>query len=181
MPTESPERGTENAPLSLGADSGTPGIALRPALSQNSDAVADLLWRVRQQSLDCIPAPVHSLEEMRRWMRAVAFVEYDVWLAEATEVLAGFMALRYPDWLEHLYIDAAATGAGLGSRLVDLAKSELGGRVQLWTFASNLGAQRFYERHGFVAVQRTDGDNEEGRPDIRYLYPAPECRSPRAD
>lgn len=172
MPTESPERGTENAPLSLGADSGTPGIALRPALAHDSDAVADLLWRVRQQSLDCIPAPVHSLEEMRRWMRAVAFVEYDVWLAEATEVLAGFMALRYPDWLEHLYIDSAFAGQGLGSRFVDLAKQELSGGVQLWTFQSNVGARRFYERHGFVPVQWTDGDNEEQAPDVRYVFTA---------
>jgi GNAT superfamily N-acetyltransferase len=172
MPTESPERGTENAPLSLGADSGTPGIALRPALLHDSDAVADLLWRVRQQSLDCIPAPVHSLEEMRRWMRAVAFVEYDVWLAEATEVLAGFMALRYPDWLEHLYIDSAFTGQGLGSRFVDLAKQELSGGVQLWTFQSNVGARRFYERHGFVPVQWTDGDNEEQATDVRYVFTA---------
>lgn len=172
MPTESSERGTDNAPLSLGADSGTPGIALRPARSQNSDAVADLLWRVRQQSLDCIPAPVHSLEDMRRWMRTVAFVEYDVWLAEATEVLAGFMALRYPDWLEHLYIDSAFTGQGLGSRFVDLAKQELSGGVQLWTFQSNIVARRFYERHGFVPVQWTDGDNEEQAPDVRYVFTA---------
>jgi hypothetical protein len=41
----------------------------------------------------------------------------------------------------------------------------------VWTFASNLGAQRYYERHGFVAVERTDGrDNEERAPDIRYVY-----------
>ena len=41
---------------------------------------------------------------------------------------------------------------------------------QLWTFQSNHGARRFYERHGFVAVQHTDGDNEEGAPDVRYEW-----------
>jgi hypothetical protein len=34
---------------------------------------------------------------------------------------------------------------------------------------SNLGAQRFYERHGFVEIMRTEGtDNEEHAPEIQY-------------
>lgn len=28
----------------------------------------------------------------------------------------------------------------------------------------------FYERHGFVEVRRTPGDNEEGEPDILYRW-----------
>jgi hypothetical protein len=31
------------------------------------------------------------------------------------------------------------------------------------------GAQCFYERHGFVETRRTEGDNEEGAPDILYV------------
>jgi hypothetical protein len=42
--------------------------------------------------------------------------------------------------------------------------------LQLWTFASNASAQRFYERHCFVETRRTDGDNEEGAPDILYAW-----------
>lgn len=103
-------------------------------------------------------------------MRAVAFVEYDVWVAAAKGELAGLMALRQPDWLEHLYIDSAFTGQGLGSRFVELAKQELSGGVQLWTFQSNVRARCFYERHGFVPVQWTDGDNEEREPDVRYVF-----------
>jgi hypothetical protein len=45
--------------------------------------------------------------------------------------------------------------------------------LQLWTFVSNLGAQRFYLRHGFVEVERTDGAaNEEHAPDILYEWSA---------
>jgi hypothetical protein len=41
--------------------------------------------------------------------------------------------------------------------------------VRLWCFQANSGARRFYERHGFVAVEFTDGhDNEEGCPDVLY-------------
>jgi hypothetical protein len=32
-------------------------------------------------------------------------------------------------------------------------------------------ARRFYERHGFVSVERTDGlHNEEREPDISYVW-----------
>jgi GNAT superfamily N-acetyltransferase len=81
------------------------------------------------------------------------------------------MVLRQPDWLEHLYIDASATNRGVGTRMVEVAKRELTAlQVQLWTFQSNTGARRFYERHAFVAVQTTDGDNEEQAPDVRYVW-----------
>jgi ribosomal protein S18 acetylase RimI-like enzyme len=63
------------------------------------------------------------------------------------------------------------TGCGIGSGLVELAKRERPDGLRLWTFASNTGAQRFYEAHGFVEAQRTDGrDNEEGAPDILYVW-----------
>lgn len=32
------------------------------------------------------------------------------------------------------------------------------------------GARRFYERHGFVVVDATEGDNEEGAPDVCYQW-----------
>jgi phosphinothricin acetyltransferase len=55
--------------------------------------------------------------------------------------------------------------------MLDVARSELtGDQIQLWTFQSNSGARRFYERHGFVAVQTTEGDNEEKAPDVRYVW-----------
>ena len=38
----------------------------------------------------------------------------------------------------------------------------------LWAFRVNTPALRFYERHGFVEVTRTDGSrNEENEPDVR--------------
>lgn len=43
--------------------------------------------------------------------------------------------------------------------------------LRLWTFVSNQGAQRFYQRHGFQEAERTDGArNEEGAPDIQYQW-----------
>ncbi|WP_327002107.1 GNAT family N-acetyltransferase [Dactylosporangium sp. NBC_01737] len=50
-------------------------------------------------------------------------------------------------------------------------KSRRPAGLQLWTFASNTAAQRFYLRHGFVVAETTDGSlNEERAPDIRFVW-----------
>ncbi len=71
---------------------------------------------------------------------------------------------------EQLYVDPAATGTGLGSRLVDLAKAANPKGLDLWTFQANTGARRFYERRGFIAGATTNGDNEEAAPDVQYHW-----------
>jgi GNAT superfamily N-acetyltransferase len=74
-------------------------------------------------------------------------------------------------WVEQLYVDPEHTGAGIGSRLIELAKDRSPAGLQLWTFQANEGARRFYERHGFTVVELTDGaGNEEHQPDVRYAW-----------
>jgi hypothetical protein len=56
------------------------------------------------------------------------------------------------------------------ARFVELAKRRRPGGLQLWTFVSNVRAQRFYRRHGFTVEERTAGSsNEEKAPDLRYV------------
>lgn len=82
----------------------------------------------------------------------------------------GLMVLDGGD-LDQLYLDPAWQGHGIGGRLVDLAKQYRPAGLGLWTFQVNEPARRFYERHGFVAAECTDGHrNEEHEPDIRYVW-----------
>ena len=104
--------------------------------------------------------------------------DQEAWLAVADDgTVLGLMVLD-GDWIEQLYMDPAWTGRGLGTRFVELAKQRRPGGLQLWTFVSNVRAQRFYERHGFTVAERTDGSgNEEKAPDLRYVWrpPSPEA------
>jgi GNAT superfamily N-acetyltransferase len=77
--------------------------------------------------------------------------------------------------LDQLYVDPPWRGHGIGDRLVELAKQRRATGLELWTFQVNAPARRFYERHGFVEAERTDGTrNEEREPDVRYVWhPAP--------
>jgi GNAT superfamily N-acetyltransferase len=146
----------------------------RRAGLEDAAAVADVLIRARRAAVDAIPAAVHSDAEVREWISAVVVPEREVWLMEdADSRLLGVLVLD-DDWVDQLYVDPAFTGRGLGSRLIELAKSRRPAGLQLWTFTTNTGAQRFYLRHGFIVAETTDGSgNEEKAPDVRFVWPAP--------
>jgi GNAT superfamily N-acetyltransferase len=75
------------------------------------------------------------------------------------------------DWIDKFYVDPAHTGRGIGSALLEVAKRERPNGLPLWTFVSNVRAQRFYERRGFVVIEHTDGvRNEEHAPDVQYAW-----------
>lgn len=95
-----------------------------------------------------------------------------VTIAQIDGRVEGFLALEGAE-ICALYVRDTARGQGLGRLLLDCAKS-VQSPLQLWTFAANEGAQRFYLREGFVEQSRTDGaGNDEGLPDIQYIWPAP--------
>lgn len=68
-----------------------------------------------------------------------------------------------------LYLAPGIRGRGAGKRLLDRVKADCD-RLDLWTFAANTGARRFYAREGFREVERSEGDNAEGLPDIRMVW-----------
>lgn len=72
-------------------------------------------------------------------------------------------------WLNDLYVEPPYQGRGLGTLLLNAAKAE-SRELQLWTFQENARARAFYERHGFAAEEETDGRNDEGQPDVRYVW-----------
>lgn len=97
-----------------------------------------------------------------------------VWVAERDGEIIGFAALEPapPEaWLHHLYVSPSAHNAGAGSLLVAKAKTEMPQGFSLWAFQANLGARRFYERHGLTETRRTNGtENEEQLPDILFQW-----------
>jgi GNAT superfamily N-acetyltransferase len=143
---------------------------IRRALPDDAVELADLFWRVRSESVPEIPMIVHPLDTVLPFVRDVLLRDFEVWLAELDGCAVGFLALMRPDVLGHLYIAAPHTNRGLGERFLALAKAQFPDGLHLWAFQSNSRALRFYERHGFVPVEWTDGDNEEGEPDVRMVW-----------
>jgi GNAT superfamily N-acetyltransferase len=95
---------------------------------------------------------------------------HEVWVIEDAGRIVGFAGLS-KGWLDHLYVDPGSQGAGFGSMLLEHAKSIQPEGLQLWVFQKNVGARRFYERHGFRLEKVTDGSgNLEREPDALYLW-----------
>lgn len=148
-------------------------VSIRRGVSADAKTAAELWLRSRRASIPAIPPPRHTDEEIMEWFTGRVFADWDTWVAEVDGAVAGLLVIHPEGWVNQLYLEPTHTGRGIGSRLLDLAKERNPGGLDLWAFQSNTGARRFYERHGFVNVAMTDGDNEEGEPDVRYHWPAP--------
>jgi GNAT superfamily N-acetyltransferase len=94
----------------------------------------------------------------------------EIWVEDEAGIVTGFTGMK-SDTLTHLYVDPEHQGRGIGSALLEHAKSRRPERLELWVFQKNDGARRFYERHGFRLVRLTDGaDNMEREPDALYEW-----------
>ena len=150
-------------------------VALRRASSPDAPAVADVWLRSYSAALPTV-VRAHSDDEVRAHIRDVVIPRGTTWVAEATVesqgagVVVGMMTLDEAE-VNALYLAPGWRGRGIGDRFVALAKELSPTGLTLWAFQVNHPAQRFYERHGFAEIHRTDGsDNEEREPDIRYAW-----------
>jgi ribosomal protein S18 acetylase RimI-like enzyme len=148
-------------------------VIIRRATSSDAEATAELYMRARRAAAAAgtIPPLVHDDDQVRAWVTHVVIPRLECWLAKrASGTIVGMLALDAEE-IDQLYVDPDLTRVGIGAELIAVAKRERPNGLQLWTFVSNENAQRFYLRHGFREVQRTDGSrNEERAPDVQYAW-----------
>ncbi len=123
-------------------------VAYRPEFR---DSLVDL-WRASFEHGVGHPVP-NPVDDHRRYFDEHMLTETRVHLALRDGTLVGFGAFT-PESVVQLYVHVDHLGQGIGARLLELAKADSAGRLWLYTFVSNQGAQRFYERHGFDIVER---------------------------
>jgi GNAT superfamily N-acetyltransferase len=146
-------------------------VVLRRAKASDAANAAGVWLRSFAAALPEVVRP-HSDDAVRHYFREVVVPLRETWVAEDAETgaVVGVMVLD-GDELAQLYLAPDWRGRGLGDRFVALARERSPEGLSLWTFQVNKPAHRFYERHGFVAVEHTDGSgNEEREPDVRYEW-----------
>ncbi|AYC42081.1 GNAT family N-acetyltransferase [Streptomyces griseorubiginosus] len=145
------------------------GVVIRRATAADASATADVYLRSFAAALPTVVRP-RSDDEVRAYIRDVVVPARETWVADAEGRVVGLMVLA-EGLLSQLYLDPDWRGRGIGDRFVALAKERSPQGLSLWTFQVNKPAHRFYERHGFVEAERTDGSgNEEREPDVRYVW-----------
>lgn len=117
---------------------------------------------------------VHTRDNVISYYQNTVGPNQMVWVTEDASGIQGFLSST-ENFVTAVYVSPEARGRGVGKTLLDEAKMASPSGLSLWTFAENMRAQKLYEREGFKEVRRTNGDNEEGLPDIFYSWPEAEA------
>lgn len=143
-------------------------VTLRSARSTDAGTTGEILHGFAREN-DWMPE-LHSCAETIAFCGRMIDQGW-VTVAETDTGVVGFLA-RDGEKVHSLYLAAPARGQGIGRQLLDRAKSECT-QLSLYAFEANESARRFYERHGFAEVARSDGsNNDENLPDIRFVWKA---------
>jgi GNAT superfamily N-acetyltransferase len=140
-------------------------IRVARARLEDAPALAHIHLAARAAAGSAFPSPVHADEEYLPHLLADVLPSSEVWLAHVADEPAGFLALD-GELLTDLYVAPEAQSTGVGSALLDHAKHRRPNGLALWVFATNRPALTFYAARGFHVVGGSDGDNEEGAPDL---------------
>lgn len=148
---------------------------MRSAILEDSEAVATVLIESRRAFLPFAPS-VHPEHAVRQWVRSTLLptMRVVVWEVEKTVVaVLAISAARSESWINQLYVLPGWSGKGIGTKMLQYAHRTLPPPIHLYSFQESLGARRFYERHGYKAVEFTNGQgNEEKCPDVLYVLAA---------
>jgi ribosomal protein S18 acetylase RimI-like enzyme len=148
-------------------------IFLRQASLEDAKAISNIYLASRKKFVSFAPL-AHSDESIHKWVIETLIPAGQVIVAEKDAIIVGMLALSKSKdigWIDQLYLSPEVVGQGIGSLLVEAAKTKLGSPIRLHVFQENVKARRFYEKHGFQIVKLTDGSqNEENCPDVLYEW-----------
>ena len=144
---------------------------LRQATAADASRVAGLLIDTRAAFMPYAQS-VRRDEELRAWIASSLIPSGGVVVAEIHGAVVAAMHTERSEtisWITQMAVDPAFVGQGIGSLLLAHAVRTMPRPLRLYTFQANQAARRFYERHGFIPIEFTDGQtNEERCPDVLY-------------
>ena len=146
---------------------------MRPQELETTVAVWE---RARWQSLPWLEERMgHSHEDNLGFFRDRVALENEVWLAVEGDLIVGLLAVQ-PGLLDRLYVEPGRQRQGIGSALLDKARSLLPDGFELYTHQRNQGARAFYEGRGLRAVAFGVSPPPESEPDVKYAW-VPEAKA----
>jgi ribosomal protein S18 acetylase RimI-like enzyme len=148
-------------------------LVIRRYRPSDFDPVTALWRRARVRAFPELQARAgHTVQEDRDYFRDVVLVKHDVWVAEASGRVAGFMAMA-GDFIDQLYVDPDHQRTGIGGSLIAHARRLSPSGLRLFTFQSNANGRAFYDKNGFTVTRLGVSPPPESEPDVEYRWRPP--------
>jgi ribosomal protein S18 acetylase RimI-like enzyme len=121
---------------------------LRKPNMEDIDALEELFQLTRQHTFTLRPA-----EEFKIGDYAKSTQEDEVWLAEETGVIIGFVSIYTSDnFIHNLFVHPKSQGKGIGKQLLQVAEENLDRPMTLKAAMDNPKSFSFYEKYGWHQV-----------------------------
>ncbi len=100
-------------------------------------------------------------------MRDIYLPAAQIWVDERKGEVLGFIAL-VGDVLAAIFVAPSAQGGGIGSALIEQAKT-VRERLELTVYSANAASVAFYRRHGFAVISE-QLDPHTGHPELAMAW-----------
>lgn len=156
---------------------------IRPATTEDARAMGLLRRRACRLAYDGLvdPRQLDQAEDLDIWEQRVAAAPEDsLWVYDADGKVAGFVS-ALPEaqdqpgvgFLQGLYVDPAAQGAGVGTALhhhaIDVMRDSGASEATLWVLADYERGRQFFEKHGWKQEPGIE-DNDSSWHAAHYRY-----------
>ncbi|KQB39589.1 GNAT family N-acetyltransferase [Flavobacterium aquidurense] len=121
------------------------------------EALRKLFLKERQNTFSWLDTSKYKLDDFEKHTKGEL-----VLTALDQEIPIGFISIWMPNkFIHHLYLDQKYQNKGIGTQLLKAAIQETGLPITLKCLEDNVKAVEFYEKKGFIAIERGPSENGE--------------------
>ena len=136
--------------------------------AEDFEAIAELFHSVYMKTYPHFDPKFFEPKRFRAILREHTLPNSEIWTAKTEGKIVGFIALAR-NFIDQLYVHEDFQSKGLGGFWVAHAKVLYPDFLELYTFAANEKAIRFYEKHGFRVTERGIAPDEK-MPDVKMRW-----------
>jgi GNAT superfamily N-acetyltransferase len=147
-----------------------PDLKIRKIDDADVIHVAELWHFTKKLAYPYLPLEqIRTFEEDEKFFREKILARCEVWAIDDNGRITGFLAMQ-GTYIDRLYVLPDSQQCGIGGRLIQHAKSQSPGGLELHTHRKNIAAWRFYEKCGFLAVHFGMSPPPECEHDIEFHW-----------